>query len=116
MSCFSCILKFLVHKFKHNFFVDTVYFIPGIKHPKMVIAGDEFKIHRRTESRSFWACTQHAKYRCKIRAFTTGQKVFIKEGKHTHSRKYNDMTVLDNNPNIPRKQVFLSYTDNFHFK
>lgn len=82
----------------------------------MVIEGDEFKIHRRTESRSFWACTQHAKYRCKVRAFTTGNKVFIKESKHTHSRKYNDMTVLDNNPNIPRKLVFLSYTDNFYTK
>lgn len=90
------------------YFLDTIYFTRGKKHPKIIIDGFEYKLHRRGQSSSFWACTQHGKYKCKVRAVTTGHIVKIKDIMHSHSRTHCDMGSISD---LPMQKVSIIYSD-----
>lgn len=88
-----------------------VYFAEGRKYPKLILDGYDFKLHLRNPDCSVWACTQHAKYKCKVRLVTTGQRVTVKSIAHSHNRTY-----TESYEGLKSHRVEICYTDRIQIR
>lgn len=89
-------------------FLVTIYFVPGRKHPIMIIDGYEFKLSRHSEESSIWICTQQNRQKCKSRLLSTGQEIRMKSVPHNHEK-----TFKSSYENLKNHVVHMSYCDTF---
>ncbi|XP_060525318.1 protein tramtrack, beta isoform-like isoform X3 [Cylas formicarius] len=82
----------------------TVFFLPGKKHPRMVLDGYEFNIAKKLVASSIWRCVRESK-RCKSRLKSFGKTVQVKAS-HNHPP-----TFIGSYSNLKSQIVALEYTD-----
>ncbi|KAF7282378.1 hypothetical protein GWI33_002755 [Rhynchophorus ferrugineus] len=58
---------------------EIVYFLSKRKLPMMVMKGYEYRIKRRTETKTLWTCTKEDSRKCKARVFTFGNMMHAKK-------------------------------------
>ena len=62
----------------------VIYFIPGNKHPKLILNRNYYVINRRMQSKTMWKCAAYGKTSCKSRLHTTGRRVLVNKVAHNH--------------------------------
>ncbi|XP_063907101.1 modifier of mdg4-like isoform X37 [Zophobas morio] len=62
----------------------VIYFIPGNKHPKLILNRNYYVINRRMQSKTMWKCASYGKTSCKSRLHTTGRRVLVNKVAHNH--------------------------------
>ncbi|KAH1028208.1 hypothetical protein HUJ05_001583 [Dendroctonus ponderosae] len=68
-----------------------VYFVMGMKNPKIIVDEYDFLIYRKEQNQTVWMCTQYfnrRSVRCKCKIITSGRKVTV-IGQHVHEPRLN---------------------------
>ncbi|XP_063907103.1 modifier of mdg4-like isoform X39 [Zophobas morio] len=65
----------------------TIFFLPGQKHPKLIVDGHIYIINKKKAHKTLWMCTCYSKTGCKSRMQTTGRKVVMNRIPHNHESK-----------------------------
>ena len=68
-------------------FLGTIFFLPGQKHPKLIVDGHIYIINKKKAHKTLWMCTCYSKTGCKSRMQTTGRKVVMNRIPHNHESK-----------------------------
>ncbi|XP_023014981.1 uncharacterized protein isoform X38 [Leptinotarsa decemlineata] len=61
----------------------VIHIIPGLKHPKLIIDGDEYSVYLKHEDRTRWRCSAYFKTKCKSTLLTYGKVVRVNR-QHNH--------------------------------
>lgn len=72
-----------------------IFFLPGHKHPKLVLEGYDYTINRKRENKTLWKCAFYTKTSCKSRLITSGRAVFITNDQHNHEPKLKESDLTN---------------------
>lgn len=73
----------------------------------MIIDGFEYIIHVNKPKSTLWRCSQHNRYKCRARAMTSGNQIYVKTVPHSHTRIPLDYMAWEMDEN----KCYVIYTD-----
>ncbi|XP_044262660.1 protein tramtrack, beta isoform-like isoform X27 [Tribolium madens] len=68
----------------------VIYFVPGNKHPKLILDCNDYVINRRLQNKTMWKCASYSRTNCKSRVHTTGREVVVTKVAHNHKPRLRD--------------------------
>ncbi|XP_008198864.1 protein tramtrack, beta isoform isoform X28 [Tribolium castaneum] len=68
----------------------VIYFVPGNKHPKLILDCNDYVINRRLQTKTMWKCASYSRTNCKSRVHTTGREVLVTKVAHNHKPRLKD--------------------------
>lgn len=76
----------------------TVYFVRGYKYPKLLFQNQEYRIERKLQSKTLWACAYKQGMKCKARLCTYKNCLRIYQDTHchqiSHKKKYSIVSEM----------------------